>query len=505
MTETNGSEHVESLVRRGAAWKFLSEIVTQVSRIVFAFLLARLLTPDEYGLAGLALIVASFVLVFSDLAFGAALVQRRVLSERDRSTVFWLGLGSGALLTLVGIGLAEPLALFFDQPELRGLVMATSLSFVVTALGATQRALLTREMDFRRLELRIMAATLIGGTVGVIVAFLGGGPWAIVAQHLGFIVVSTVLLWVVTAWRPRFMFSLQSVRELGGFSLKVFVNRILYVANEGTASVMIGRLLGTAALGLYSVAMNVVLVPLSRITIPVAEVLFPAFSRLQDERERIAALWLRALRLLAAITLPALLGLAIVAPDFVAVVLGDKWAEATPVIQALAIVGGFRALQGWNSSIVLGMGKAGILVWLSVASLIVTILAVIVGYPRGIVGVAVAYALLNSLIQIPYLYLAARLVGVGLRDVARALSGVLQATGLMGIAVYFARVGLVSLDTGPALRLVVLALLGTIVFAMAFRWRARPAYDDAVNQVRPHLRRFRAATSTAGVEALSGR
>jgi O-antigen/teichoic acid export membrane protein len=187
------------------------------------------------------------------------------------------------------------------------------------------------------------------------------------------------------------------------------------------------------------------------------------------------------------------------------VVLGDKWAEATPVIQALAIVGGFRALQGWNSSIVLGMGKAGILVWLSVASLIVTILAVIVGYPRGIVGVAVAYALLNSLIQIPYLYLAARLVGVGLRDVARALSGVLQATGLMGIAVYFARVGLVSLDTGPALRLVVLALLGTIVFAMAFRWRARPAYDDAVNQVRPHLRRFRAATSTAGVEALSGR
>lgn len=490
---------VGGLIRRGAAWKMTGEAVTQAARIVFALVLARLLTPEEYGVAGIALVVAAFVLVFSDLAFGAALVQRKTLTERDRSTVFWLGLGSGALLTLVGVGLADPMARFFGEPELRGLVAATSLSFVVTALGATQRALLTREMDFRRLELRTMAGTLLGGAAGIAVAFAGGGPWAIVTQHLSFIVVSTLLLWLVTPWRPRFVFSVASVRELGGFSLRVLANRFLYVANDTTSGVLVGRLLGAGALGVYNVALNVVLLPLSRITTPLAEVFFPAFSRLQDERERIASLWLRALPLLAAIALPALVGLVILADEFVQVVLGDRWAAVVPVLQVLAVVGGFRALQGWSSSIVLAVGRPDILVRMSVASVAVTVAGILVGYRWGIVGVAVAYTAFSSLIQVPYLYVVARLVGVRLVDIARALSGVAQATVAMGLVVLAGRLGLESVGAGAAVRLVLLAAAGAVVFLLAFRWRARTCYRDVTETLGSRLpRRGRARAAGAG-------
>jgi O-antigen/teichoic acid export membrane protein len=473
------------MVRTGAAWKALSEVVTQIARITFAFMLARLLTPAEYGLAGLALVIASFVLVFSDLALGAALVQRPSITERDRSTTFWLGIGSGTTLTLVGLALADPASHFFHQPDLRWLMSATSFTFLIVSLGSTQRALLTREMDFRRLETRVMIATVLSGLLGVTVAAAGLGPWAIVGQNLAFGVISTAFLWITVQWRPRFLFSRESVRTLGGFSLKVLGNRMLYVSEDSITNVLIGRLLGPASLGLYSVAQNVVLTPFSRFAIPVAEVLFPAFSRIQDERDRIAALWLRALPLLAAVALPALAGLVVVAPDFVTLFLGQKWDGAVPVIQALAIMGAMRAVQGWNSSIILATGRTDLLVQFALASLVLTVAAIVAGwfFWDSIVAVAVAYALFHVALQVPYLFAVTRVVGVRVRDVFRALSGVLAATVVMGVVVYVARVGLEQLGLGAAPRLGVCIATGFGMFALAFRVLAPAPYTDVVSNV----------------------
>ena len=145
-----------AVVLRGASWKLGSQIIIQIGRIGFVLVLARLLTPSEFGLVAMALVITGFVIAFADLGLGAALVQRQTIDERDRSTVFWVGLGAGAVLTLAGIALATPLAAFYGEPAVRGLMAALSLSFFVTALGATQRALLTRQMNFRTLELAMI-------------------------------------------------------------------------------------------------------------------------------------------------------------------------------------------------------------------------------------------------------------------------------------------------------------------------------------------------------------
>src|SRR3712207_1321898 len=186
--------------------------------------------------------------------------------------------------------------------------MALSLGFLVTSLGTTQSALLTRELDFRALELRLLAGTLCGAVVGIGAAASGAGAWAIILQQLTIGIVSTTLLWFVSPWRPRFTFSRASLRELGGFSGNVFVQRLLYYAHRNADKLLIGRFLGPVALGPYALAYNGILLPFSRIAGPIQDVLFPAFSRMQDDRAQIASVWIRATRLVASLSIPPLPG-----------------------------------------------------------------------------------------------------------------------------------------------------------------------------------------------------
>jgi O-antigen/teichoic acid export membrane protein len=477
------------LIRRGAAWKIASELFTQASRLVFAFLLARLLTPREYGLAGMALVVSGFVLVFSDLALGAALIQRQRISERDRSTMFWVSVASGVAFTLIGVASAGLAATVFDQPNVQELFAAMSLVFVITSLGATQAALLTRAMDFRALELRMMIGTVVGGVVGVGVALAGGGAWAIVAQSLTFAVISTVLLWLTTPWRPRLVFSLESLRNLGGYSIHLLGNRFLYILQETSAPVLIGRFLGAVPLGLYTVANNIVLTPVSRVTIPLGEVLFPAFSRLQENRDRIAELWLQALTYSAAVTLPALAGLVVVAPDFVSVVLGSRWEEAVPVIQILVWVAALRAVQGPATSVVLAINRPDALFRISIVALVAFVLGILVGLPWGIVGVALGVAVTGTGVSAFWLSFVARQVGSSLRQVLRALAGVIEASALMAAGVFGLRELLVSAGVGAPARLALAVVAGVVLYAAACRWRAPAVYRRLVELVRRGLRR----------------
>jgi O-antigen/teichoic acid export membrane protein len=469
---TISRDRLGSLVLRGVGWKFLSQFVLQISRVAVGLTLAHLLSPRDYGLAGMVLILSGLVLAFSDLALGAALVQRRELTEDDRSTVFWTGLAVGATLTAVGIALSGPVSQFFGEPQVAPLFAAFSVSFVVTSLGTTQKALLTREMNFRSLELRLVVGSLCGGAIGIVIALGGHGAWALIAQQLTIAIVSTVLLWVASPWRPSLAFSWRTLREFGGYSGSVFGTRLLYYMHENAMSVLIGRFLGAAALGVYALAYTVILMPLSRIAIPIGEVLFPAFSRMQDDRAAIADFWLRAIRMLGAVVLPSMLGLIIVAPEFVEVVLGQQWVEAVPVIQILAWVGLVQALQAWNSGILMGLDRAGTLFRFSAVSFVVYVAAFVAGLSSGIVGVALCYAVASTLLELVYLRLTARALALPLREWARALSGVGQAALLMTVALVPLRLALVEEGLPPAGRLAVLIFAGIAVFAAACLWRA---------------------------------
>jgi O-antigen/teichoic acid export membrane protein len=474
-------DDIRGRVLRGVAWKTISAVVLQVSRIATAVVLARLLAPHDYGVAGMVLVASSLVVIFSDLAFGAALVQRKSLTEHDRSTVFWTNVGAGLVFTLAGIALSGPVADFYGEPAVQPLFAAFSVTFFVTALASTHGALLNREMNFRSLELRQMLSYIAGAVVGIGAAEHGAGAWALIAQQITIAVASTILLTLFSPWRPRLLFSVASLRSMAGFSGRVFGTRLLFYLNRNVDNILIGRFVGSAALGAYSMAYNVMLMPFSNIASPVQEVLFPAFSRMQDDPGRIAAAWLRVNRIVGAISIPALVGLAVVAPEFVAVVLGDRWRSATVVIQILCWVGLLQSLQRLNSSILEARDRTHELVKYSVVVFVASLLGFIGGLHWGIVGVATGYAISSTIVEPYYTWLTAQAVELRLRDFAAGLRGVVEASAIMGVAVLALRMALAG-SSAPVL-LVAEVAVGALVYVPICAWRS-PALRAEFRQLR---------------------
>src|SRR4051812_20435380 len=170
-------------VLRGLAWKGGSNLARQLLRLVVTAVLARLLTPHDYGVAGMVIVFAALVEIFGDLALGAALVQRSKFTDTDRSTAFWVSIAAGATFTVLGVALAGPLAAFYGTPQVRPLFMVMSLSFLITAVGSTQASLLVRDMNFCGLELRLTAGAFVGAAVAILLALRGAGPWALIAPQ----------------------------------------------------------------------------------------------------------------------------------------------------------------------------------------------------------------------------------------------------------------------------------------------------------------------------------
>jgi O-antigen/teichoic acid export membrane protein len=233
-----------------------------------------------------------------------------------------------------------------------------------------------------------------------------------------------------------------------------------------------GRFLGPAAFGTYALATNVILVPFSRIAGPLQQVFFPAFSRMSDDRERMADVWIRATRLVGVISFPALVGLVIVAPDFVHVVLGPRWSEATLVIQILAWVGLIQSLQTLSGEVLLALDRAAWLFRFTILWFVGSLGAFAIGVKWGIIGVATCYAAATFLIEPVRTYITARALGISPWRFLRSLTGVVQATAVMAVVVLGARTALVETGLPVAVRLVLLVLVGAAVYIAGCRWRA---------------------------------
>jgi O-antigen/teichoic acid export membrane protein len=462
----SGAPSIAAGVRRGVSWKFLSQGVTVGLQFVTTIVLARLLTPRDYGLAAMVLIFRRVVMLFSDFALTPALVQRPVLTESDRSTAFWTSVSLGTCFTVIGILLSNVIAALYGQPEVEPLFIAFSFSFLLVSLGATQAALLTRDLDFRSLEIRNIIGTVLGSVLAVVLAVLGFGPWAIVSQPLATFGISTALLWLFSSWRPLLTFSTRSARQLLTFSTNVFGTQVLTYLISNLDNFLVGRFLGPASLGTYRLAYNLVIYPLSHLSGPIVAVLFPAFSRIADERPRLTSAYLRAGRLIVAIILPLFLLLVVTVPDLVPIVLGSKWSGTTTVIQILSWLGILQSLKGLNTAILQACDRTGLLFRLALAGLPVYVVGFVVGLKWGIVGVAMGAAVAATIVQPLYTVATARTLGIRKRQVIYESWRVIVAATATFVLVVLLRLLLLELAVPPGARLAILVVVFLGLYVM---------------------------------------
>ena len=476
------SPSMGSAVLTGLGWKVATVLVSDVTRIVVAVVLARLLTPADYGMAGMAFIFSGLATIFSDLALGGALVQRREVTEEDRSTVFWGSLAFSFVVAGICVALSPLVADFFGKQEVEKLVAVMAISVPLSALTTTQVALLLRQLAYRSLEIRQMLAILSGAVAALVFAAAGFGPWAIVVNSLVASAVSTLLVWRFSSWRPRFVFSFARLRDLSPFGLRLFGLRLMNYANLNVDNLLVGRFAGAAALGVYSLAYNVMFTPMIRIANPISSVVYPALARMQDDMPRMRRAWLRSKRMSASLLAPAFLIAIVTAPVLVPVLFGPQWHEAVPVIQLLAVAGVAHSLVTLNWTVLQGTGRMKVAFRLGLLVSAMTVASFAVGVRWGAVGVAAAYAVIKLPVVLIDTYVTTRAVGFSFREALLAGGSILPHAVLAAAGAWAVRIALTGAGTPPVVTLLLVVATACLIY-LVLLVIAAPGYVADVRDV----------------------
>lgn len=462
----------------GLRWTGSSQVVQQILNLGSSIVLARLLAPQDFGLLAMASVFTGVVFIVLDLGLGSAIVQTKDLEERQISSVFWMNVLVGLVMTVLVILLSWPIAAFYNSPRVQPIIVGLSLNFFVFSLGSTQQALLTRRMNFRSLELRTLGGHLAGTICGVALAFWGYGVWSLVARILITGLVGMILLWSVSGWRPSWSFCWADVRPLVGFSNDVLAANLLGYVGTNADNLLIGRFVGVNDLGYYALAYHIMRLPVQRFSQVLVKVLFPALSRLQEDLEKVKRSWFRAARLTGAVTIPMMSGLIALAPQLIPVVYGEQWLPAVPVLQVLCVIGAVQSITIINSSVLLALGKSRLRLKLIFLSIAFALASFVVGLPFGIMGVATSFTIVNTATSAYMLIKTLECVNSNFGEYFHNLAGVLAATGGMTLVVLAIAQGL---PLAVPLILVLAIPAGCIVYLLLLRWVAREILQEAWN------------------------
>lgn len=418
-------------------WVALSQGARVVSQLVSMTVLARMLAPDAYGLMALAAVVTNLAYLFRDMGTGAALIQAAAVSPRMAATVHWTNLALGLAIGLAIAASAPLMAHVFHEPQLATVLYLLALVFPVTAAGVVHQALLERESKFSVVAGAEIAASLAGLAAALLLAWRGAGVFSLVAQMIVASVVSTSVIVLRSAFKPERHWELAEFKSIAGFSgnLSLF-NVVLYVSRNAD-SMVVGRLLGSAALGVYAMAYRLMLFPLQNMTFVASRVLFPVMSRKQEAGAEMASLYLRTLGFIAFLTAPLMAGLFALREPFVPVMLGPQWQSSVALLAWLAPVGFIQSLVSSTGTVLMARGSTGLMLRLGLVGAVLQVGAVMLGARWGIEGVAAAYLAANLLNAVPALYFCGRLIGVGfgalLRCVAPSLAAALAMVGVLDV------------------------------------------------------------------------
>lgn len=420
---------------RGGVVTLGGQLVRLGLQLGSTMLLARLLTPHDFGLVAAATVFIGFLAVFRDLGLAAATVQSERMTYHEASNLFWLGAAVSLLTGSIGAAMSPAVAWFYGERALLPLTIASSLTLVVGGFGAQHTALIRRRMLFGRLALIETSSLLAGILAAVAVTVLGGGYWALVAlaffQSLAALVMSVALSGWLPGW-PRRGAPITAHVRFGSY-LTAF-NVVNYL-NRNADSALVGRYVGAAELGVYSKAYALLLLPLQQINQPLAAVAIPALSRLQSDRSAYRDYYLNLVRIMAYLSMPLAVMLGVLAEDIIALVLGPQWQEAAGIFRIFAIFAVIQSVVATSGWVLMSTGQSERLFRWGLIHACVFVTACFIGVQWGVHGVAVAMTVQALLISVPALAYALHGRAIAVGDVVAAtLKPLLVSAALLVVA-----------------------------------------------------------------------
>lgn len=471
---------------KGVGWSAIDNVSQYAVSFIVSIVLARLLSPDDYGLLGIIAIFTAICTAIINGGFTNALIRKKDVSNDDYNTVFIVNLGMSLLLYVI-VYLCSPLiASFFNRIELIPLTRVSSLGMIIGALAIVQQTRLTKRIDFKTQTKITLIASIASGTVGIVMALMGCGVWSLVAQQLSSQGLRTFLLWMYNKWVPKLRFSILSFKELFGFGWKIMVSGLLDTIWKELYQVVVGKFYSPATLGQYTRAKQFSTLFSSNLTSVIQRVTFPVLSEIQDDKQRMISAYRRIIKTTMFITATCMLFLGAISEPLLYCLIGPKWHEAAIYLPLICITGSLYPLHAINLNMLQVQGRSDLFLILEIIKKIITLGPLFVGAFVGIMPMLYTSLFTNIICYFLNSYFTGKHLGYSswmqIKDIAPSYGIAV----VVALSVYFIK----YLSISPWVVLPIQILAGLIVFFTICKITQMEEYKEVKGIIRPYLTKY---------------
>lgn len=386
----NENNSIKASITSNLIWKFGERIAAQLVTFIVSIVLARLLSPDDYGIISIVTIFITLANVFVVSGFGNSLIQKKDADNRDFSSVFYFNIIFSMILYIILFITSPYISKLYHMEILTPVLRVLGIRIILSGVNSVQQAYVSRKMMFKKFFLSTLIGTILSGVVGIVMAYSGFGVWALVGQYLINTTVDTIVLWFTVKWRPEFIFSIESMRKMFNYGWKILVSSLLDTGYNQLTGLIIGGFYNSTDLAYYNRGQQYPNLIVENINSSINSVLFPAISREQDNKERVRNITRRAIRTSSYIMWPMMIGLGVVAKPLISLMLTDKWLPCVPFLQIACFTYAFWPIHTSNLQAIKALGRSDIFLRLELIKKILGILIIVIVMNNGVMAIAIS-------------------------------------------------------------------------------------------------------------------
>lgn len=452
-----------------AKWNAFSQffkIGIQVANLVY---LAKIISPADYGIMAMAVVVTNLGILLRDLGTSAAIIQRKNLTEGIKNTIFWLNVILGFSLAVIIVILSPLISYIYVQPELVSVLILLSISFPLSSSAATHLALLERESQFKKISKIEISSSLVSVLIAIIMANLGFGVYSLVAQAIALSFMSAIQFWTVSSWRPsvKLFINKTDLKDIFGFSANLSLFNLINYFSRNADGFIIGKFMSAAILGSYNLAYRIMLFPLQSLTFVASRSLYPVLSHYQDDVSKIRNTYLNCVFVILLVTTPLMSGLAIYSKPFVFLVFGPQWSITADVLQWLAPTAIIQSVLSTTGSVFMAKGRTDTLMRLGLIGTVLQVSAFLIGVNFSITVFAFCYLVANVINFYPVMFCLLKLLSTSFFVFFKKIWAIIVSTIVMIFILKFIEFFFVPMSSvNNLLILTLLSLLGVVVYSV---------------------------------------
>jgi len=417
-------------------WRFMERGGTYGIQFIVQIVLARLLMPEDYGLVALVTIFITIANVFVQKGFNTALIQKKEVDEVDYASVFYISLIVSGILYVLLFFSAPYISTFYNRPQLTPVFRVLTITLFFGAFHSIQNAVIARNMQFKKLFFSSVGAIIISGTIGILMAYMGYGVWALVAQQLFSKLTITTILWFTVEWRPKWQFSFHRIKGLFSYGWKILLSSLIYHLYMDIRGLIIGKMYSPVMLGYFNRGKQFPQFIITNVNDSIQSVMFPVLSAKQDDKQRVKQMVRRSIVTSSFVLFPMMIGLVVIAEPLVRILLTEKWLPAVPFLQIFCFSYALWPLHTSNLQSISALGRSDIFLKLEIIKTVIGVFILGLSLRFGVYAIASSVVVVGLISTVIDAYPNEKLLGYGFKEQWRDIMPTLILSVLMGLVIY---------------------------------------------------------------------